>query len=115
MSLYALAAGTLFRDPEIRTGKNGAFAVATLKWIEDAKPHYATCLAFEDDARAALVDLAKGDPVSIAGRLEVEQYEKDGAHRIALKIIAERVTPLKPRATTATTTNQRKTYDRSRC
>lgn len=106
--ILALISGTLYRDPEQRTGKNAPFAVATVKWVEDGRPQYAKALAFDDEARSTLMDLAKGDALSITGRLEVELFEKEGQlPRVTLKIVADKILPLKPRSRRAVTANGR--------
>jgi single-stranded DNA-binding protein len=114
MTILALVTGSLFRNPERREGKSDHFAIATIKWLEDGRPHYAKVFAFEQDARAALLDLAKGDTLSVAGRLAAELYEKDGEHRIGLKIVADKIMPLKPRPRSATTAGKEKTHDNHR-
>jgi single-stranded DNA-binding protein len=106
VSILALVTGSLFRDPERREGKNGPFLCATLKHLDGGHAEFVRVLAFDDEARGELGALAKGDALSVTGRLETELFEKEGhPPRVSLTIFADRILPLKksPRDTGAPT------------
>ena len=100
MTAMLSAHGRLARDPENRQTKTGK-PMATATIAVDMPPRYGAeegerppvlwlqILAFEDRA-LELGRLAKGDLVSVAGRLQLEPYTaRDGSHRDGWKIIAD--------------------------
>ena len=85
-------AGNLVRDPEIRlttTGKPVAtFTVAT---TYQKSTEYHRVVAWEGLAER-VGELKKGDFVSIVGRLQTRNYEKDGSKRYITEVVAGSVT-----------------------
>jgi single-strand DNA-binding protein len=95
--------GNLTHDPELRHTGSGA-AVANLrlavngrrkngqtgKWTDTV--NYFNVTVWGARAESCAEYLAKGRPVAIEGRLELNQWETpDGAKREAVKIVAETV------------------------
>ncbi|HEV7911390.1 MAG TPA: single-stranded DNA-binding protein [Methylocella sp.] len=96
MTLLALIAGQIFRQPENKTSKNGkAFLAGTLRIKDGESSQFVRFVAFSETAQAELMRLVDGDAVSVQGPLKVETYEKDGATEISLSIIADRVLALR--------------------
>jgi single-stranded DNA-binding protein len=94
--IRALVTGTLLRNPEERTSKNGnAYATATLKIAEGSGSAFVRVSAFADDARDELASLHGGDTVTVVGPLEVSTYERDGETRIGLSIMPDRLVSLR--------------------
>lgn len=91
--LNVLASGTLVRDPQSRTSANGkAYATALMRVpSEDAEAMLVSIVVFSDSAGAALLALAKGDSLAVAGRASLRTWEKDGEQRHGLSIVADRV------------------------
>ena len=100
MTAMLSAHGRLARDPESRQTKTGK-PMATATIAVDMPPRYGAeegerpptlwlqVLAFEDRA-IELGRLAKGDLVSVAGKLQMEPYTaRDGSAREGWKIIAD--------------------------
>ena len=118
MTIIALLSGSLHKDPETKTGKNGPFVCATLKHLDGGgHPQFARVVAFDQEARDELASLSKGDGLAVTGRLEAEIYSPEGEPpRVSVSLIADRVTPLRktPRDTSAPTATKGKTYDRPR-
>jgi single-stranded DNA-binding protein len=52
-------------------------------------------LAFAETARAELMRLTDGDALSVQGALKAETYEKDGATRLSLSVVADHVLALR--------------------
>jgi single-stranded DNA-binding protein len=90
----ALIAGRLYGTPQSRTSKNGnAFATAKVRTpMANGESCFVNVVAFSDSARTALLALAEGDSVAIAGELKVGTYtDKDGAARPSLDLTAHAV------------------------
>ena len=88
--------GFLGRDPESRFTKDGMavckFSVATNEYSKGEKKttwHNVTC--FGKTAEVAQKHLLKGRQVAIEGRLDYQQWEKDGVKHTTTVIIADRV------------------------
>src|SRR6266481_5563340 len=87
----ALIAGRLYGTPQHRTSKNGnAFATAKVRTaMANGESSIVNVVAFSDTARTALLGLAEGDSVAIAGELKVSTYtDKHGAARPSLDLTA---------------------------
>lgn len=97
MSALVLVSGNLFRKPEQRTAKTGkAFVTATIKCRDGAETSWWKICAFSESACAELMRLDDGDGLSVQGRLEIAQYEQDGATRLRLSCIADHVLAVRP-------------------
>lgn len=92
--------GNLCADPEVKTLPSGTsvselrLAVNTRQkvggdWTD--KAHYFDVVLFGQQAENAAKYLAKGRPVAIDGRLDFQQWEKDGQRRSTVKIVADTV------------------------
>jgi single-stranded DNA-binding protein len=87
----ALVGGTLAKDPETRTARNGnPYALATLRVPTGPDTViFARVMAFDAHVRDELLALAKGDPVHVAGPLEVSTWKTaDGEVRPSASMIA---------------------------
>ncbi len=91
--LSVLATGQLVRDPQSRTSSVGKPYVTALLRVpcEDGDPLLCSVIAFSPDAVQALLALAKGDAVAVAGRAKMNTWEKDGESRTGLSIVADQV------------------------
>lgn len=88
-----LVSGRIYGKPEERVGRNDSRYVAT-KVIVRTEDQRVTAhvIAFDPDARRALLALDDGDAVSVAGSLSPKLYEdKNGAMKPALDVIAHAV------------------------
>lgn len=74
--------GRLTRDPELRHTQSGTpvckFSIASNGWKDD-DVCFVDCTAWGKSAEALHKHVKKGDPVIVAGKLELERWEKDGA------------------------------------
>jgi single-stranded DNA-binding protein len=96
MTAYALVTGTLFRPPEQRTSKNGKpFVTATLKAKDGETAQWWKVLAFSESVQAELMSLTDCDALSVQGALKAETYEKDGATKLSLSVVADHVLALR--------------------
>ena len=87
--LHIYCAGELIRDPEQRTAKTGISYTTALVRCSDALVSV-TC--FDAALAAQLLALRKGDPVSVAGRLQASAYAaKDGEPRCGLAVTVSRL------------------------
>lgn len=92
--------GRLGRDPEVaylQTGTAKAkFSVATDEGDGQGgrRTTWHNCVAFGKQAETAGEHLHKGEQVLVEGRLDVRQYEKDGAKRTAIEVIVNHLTLL---------------------
>jgi single-stranded DNA-binding protein len=106
VSLYALATGVLLGDPQRRDGTKGPFATATLRLNGD-EPEVVSIIGF-GAASERLLELAKGDALSISGRARLTSWTgRDGIERRGLSVIAEQVAVAKPRTRSPTRTRRR--------
>ena len=90
--------GHLGRDPECRQGATNvtAFSVATTeKWTKDGNTQERTewhnVTTFGKLADVCAKYLAKGKQVYVEGKLQTDEWEKDGVKKRATKIIASDV------------------------
>jgi hypothetical protein len=83
MSAFALVTGILYRGPEQRTSKTGKpFVTATLK-------------AKDDDGTSSPLRLREGESLSVQGKLQSGEYEKDGQKHVSLGVVADHVLALR--------------------
>lgn len=89
----ALIGGKLHGKPERRTAKNGnAYVIAKVRVPTDADAMFASVICFDETAQAALLALDAGDPVALAGALNVKPWlDREGNPRANLNIIATAV------------------------
>jgi single-strand DNA-binding protein len=100
--------GNLTRDPELRSTQNGTnimtFGVAvndrrrnpqTLEW-EDY-PNFIDCVLFGARTEFLSRTLRKGLKVVVEGRLRYSSWEKDGARRSKIEVIADDIDFVSPR------------------
>ena len=88
--------GHIGRDPSIRT--NGPTSVCSVSLAisrgTQAKPKppiWVELSFWGTDAECAYDTLAKGDGIVVEGRLDVDEYEKDGQTRTSLRCIVSKV------------------------
>lgn len=91
--LSVLLQGTLTSDPVRRTAANGtAFATATMRvTTENGESVLASVITFSESSVEALLALRSGDGAAIAGESSVNHWEKNGEHRVGLRVAAQRV------------------------
>ena len=63
------------------------FAVACNRMSKDKKADFFNCMAFGKTAELVADLLSKGDQLTINGRLQIDEWEKNGEKRTAPKII----------------------------
>jgi single-stranded DNA-binding protein len=91
MTAHVLVTGTLFRPPKQRTSNAGKpFVTATLK-AKDDDGQFWNVIAFADTPVAELMRLREGESLSVQGKLQAGEYEKDGQKRISLGVVADHV------------------------
>jgi single-stranded DNA-binding protein len=96
MSAFALVSGQLFKAPEQRTSKAGKpFVTATIRAKDGDDSKWWHVTAFSETAQPELMRLGDGDAVSVQGPLKVETYEKDGATKVSLSVVAGQVLALR--------------------
>jgi single-stranded DNA-binding protein len=95
--LWAMAAGTLARDPEqCSSAKGKTFVVATVRVGSGDKATFVNVIAF-NEAAERLLQLRKGIAVSVAGRLELKTWtSKDGGERSGLSVVASEIAAARP-------------------
>jgi single-stranded DNA-binding protein len=91
--LSVLIEGTLLAAPVQRTSAKGTpFVTVQVRCNgEDGASILCSVIAFQASAVNALAALAGGDTVAVAGAASLSQWEKDGEHRVGLKVTATRV------------------------
>lgn len=86
---YVILSGRLTRDPEVRyTNSKKAvcsFSVAVRESKEAVSFH--NCVAWEKTAELLDEYFSKGDGITLWGRLQNRQYEKDGQKRTVTEIL----------------------------
>lgn len=90
----ALIAGRLHAAPQARTGKNGkTFATAKVRATAgDGEGLFVNVIAFDEAACTALLALAAGDALALAGSITPKAWmAKDGNARPALDLVAHQV------------------------
>ena len=91
--LSVLIEGSLIAAPVRRTSAKGStFVTAQLRCTgDDGASILCSVIAFQVSAAEALAALAAGDTVAVAGPAALSQWEKNGEHRVGLKVTATRV------------------------
>jgi single-stranded DNA-binding protein len=92
--IEALIAGKLFRNAEERVTQSGkSFVRAKVRVATaDNDSVFVSVVAFSDSAKAALLALADGDAVALAGSLTAKVWtDRDGNAKPALDMIAAQV------------------------
>lgn len=96
----AVISGGLTRDPEqFSHGAKLSVGVTERKKNGDNwenVSHYFDVVVFGTPGEWAVRDLRKGSKVTVQGRLDYRQWEKDGQKRSAVQIIADRIDYPKP-------------------
>lgn len=89
----ALISGKLMGTPSQRTSRNGnTFTVAKVRVPTGEDSLLCNVICFAESAQAALLALADGDAVALAGSLKVGTWQtKDGTHRPSLDMTAAQV------------------------
>lgn len=103
----AIVMGNLTRDPEVRTTPNGqsvaSFAVATNRVWNDASGERQEAVEFHEIVAWGKLGelagqyLAKGRKVLVVGRLQTQQWEKDGVKQRRTEIVAQDISFLDSR------------------
>ncbi len=87
--------GNLTRDPEkVENSKDmdiAKFSIAVNRRGKDAGADFFNITAFQQQAKNVLAYLEKGRKVAVEGRLQLDQWEKDGQKRSAVRVIANSV------------------------
>jgi len=109
-----LAVGHLTKDPEVKdvgTSKLGTFRLAINRsfkrnneWVD--KPTFVDCEAWNQKADYVEARLQKGTEVFIRGRLETDEWEKDGQRRSKLKVYVLEIQAGKGKKETITATSE---------
>lgn len=90
--------GHLGKNPEIRNGGTDTavchFSVAATQRVKEGgewkeKTQWFNVTTFKKDAENCALYLNKGAMVLVDGALDVREYEKDGAKRFSLDVIAD--------------------------
>jgi single-strand DNA-binding protein len=96
--------GNLTADPEKMGDKGAKFRLAySDKWTDKEtgedkeRTHYVTVKVWGGQAKPVMEYLSKGKAVMISGKLELDQWEKDGEKRQAHSINANSVQFLSPK------------------
>lgn len=101
MSTPVTLRGRLTRDPEMRYSAAGkpvaTFSVVTSRRVKDqqtgeyrdADTTFWNCVAFGELAENCAESLVKGTAVIVTGNAAMEEWEKDGEKRRAMKVVAE--------------------------
>jgi single-stranded DNA-binding protein len=71
------------------------FVTATLKAKDGEIAQWWKVLAFSESVQAELMRLTDGDALSVQGGLKAETYEKDGATKLSLSVVADHVLALR--------------------
>jgi single-strand DNA-binding protein len=90
--------GNLCADPDLRSLPSGStvcelrLAVNTRQKVNGEwgdKTHFFNVVLFGQQAENAAKYLAKGRPVAVDGRLDYQEWERDGQKRNAVKIVGD--------------------------
>jgi single-stranded DNA-binding protein len=86
----------LFRGPEQRTSKaRKPFVTATIRAKDGEAAQWWKVLAFSETVQSELMRLTDGNALSMQGALKAEIYEKNGATRLSLSVVADQVLALR--------------------
>ena len=94
--------GRLTRDVELKTTQSGTiianYTVAVNRNKEETD--FINCVSFNKTAEVLNNYTSKGALVGVSGKIQVDQYEKDGQKRTAVKVNAFQVQLLEPKKET---------------
>jgi single-stranded DNA-binding protein len=71
------------------------FVTATIRVKDGEAAQWWKVLAFSETVQSELMRLTDGDALSVQGALKAETYEKDGASRLSLSVVADQVLALR--------------------
>lgn len=97
MTIEALITGKLHKRAEPRTGRSGRpFVTASVRAATgEGESLFVNVVAFSESAGAALLALAEGDSVALAGSLTPKAWtDRDGNARPSLDMVASQVMTL---------------------
>lgn len=88
MNIVCLA-GNMTRNPEMRKTSSGKSVVSFSLAINEGrdKTEFVNCIAWEKTAELIESYVAKGDRLSLTGRLQTRKWDKDGETRYATEVI----------------------------
>jgi single-stranded DNA-binding protein len=92
--IEALIAGKVYGKPERRTSKTGKpFTAAKVRAVAgDGEMQFINVVVFSDSAQAALLALADGDAVALAGHLTAKAWiDKEGTAKPNMSLVAQQV------------------------
>jgi single-stranded DNA-binding protein len=91
--LSVLIEGALIGVPVQRTSAKGStFVTAQVRCNgDDGESVLCSVIAFQATAAETLAALGAGDTVAVAGPAALSQWEKNGEHKVGLKVTASRV------------------------
>lgn len=85
--------GRMASDTELKTTQSGTqlvrFTLAVARRRGDDGTDFVRCVCFGKTAEFASQYIRKGDRVGIVGRLQVQQYEKDGEKKTDVSVVAD--------------------------
>lgn len=92
--------GRLVKTPEIKEMEDGkkrtSITLAVPRCYKNVNGEYETdfisCTLWDNVASNTVEYCEKGDIIGVKGRLQTNSYEKDGEKRIAINVVAEKVT-----------------------
>lgn len=99
--IHALILGTLYGDPQQRTGKSGKlFTTARLKTVgKDGQPIWINLIAF-NDAGDRLAAMSANAPLSVTGQADISAWiGKDGTPAAGLSLTIEEMIGVSLRGT----------------
>ena len=68
---------------------------ATLKVKDGEASQFWNVIAFADTPVAELLQLREGESISVQGKLQSNEYEKDGQKRVSLGVVVDHVLALR--------------------
>ncbi len=91
--------GAVGKDPEVRYSASGmaiaSFSLATEETSKGEKvTHWHNCVAFDKLAEIVAQYVKKGAKLYCEGKIQYQQYEKDGEKRMATKIVVNEISLL---------------------
>jgi single-stranded DNA-binding protein len=97
MTVHAIISGSIFRQPEQRTSKNGRqFSSATIRVRDGDELLFVRVVAFSESVQTELMRLTDGDAVAVQGALKVDTYvASGGARKVSLSLVADHVLALR--------------------
>lgn len=85
--------GRLTKDPELKYGASGTayanFTIAVNRAFKKDEVDFINCACFGKTAEAIAEYARKGDQVGVNGRIQVDQYEKDGTKVYSTKVMVD--------------------------